>query len=181
MHAIPNHMLFLALICGSLLGCATYNSPNNSAYYKADVPGGIATRKDAVEIPIRKNVSLWVVTVCYPRDEREPRGHPKGYQDCHIVIWRFGPPSTALAFKSSQFVVQDSKKPELRYETKVYESKHATASPLRAGMAPGKGIIVRLKYEMPPKQFRLHIPALLIDGKPHEVPEIVFTYTGNIE
>jgi hypothetical protein len=132
-------------------------------------------------MPIRENVSIWVSTVCYPRYETENGGHPKGYQPCHIVIYRFGPPAAVLQFESSQFVVQDFNKPEIRYDANVSESAHVTASPLRPGMNPGEGLFVDLVYEMPPKQFRLHMPALLIDGKPHEVPEIVFTHIENTE
>lgn len=166
----------LALICSLIFSCAPYDWP----YYKPEVAGGILTRKDAVEIPIRENVSIWVATVCYPRYETEYDGHPKGYQPCHIVIYRFGPPSTALQFESSQVVVQDFNKPEIRYDARVSET-HASASPLRPGMDPGEGLFVELIYEMPPKQFRLYMPALMIDGEPHEVPEIVFAHTENTE
>lgn len=177
MHAKPDHKLFLALIFCLLLGCTPCDWP----YYKPEATSGVATRKDAIEIPIQENVSIWVATVCYPRYEMETDGHPKGYQPCHIVIYRFGPSSTTLQFESSQFVVQDLNKPEIRYDAKVSESTHVTASPLRPGMDPGQGLFIDLKYEMPPKQFRLVMPALMIDGKPHEVPEIVFTHTENTE
>jgi hypothetical protein len=177
MHATIFHKLILALISCLLLGCTAYDWP----YYKPEVTGGIATRKDAVEIPIQENVSIWVATVCYPRYETETDKHPKGYQPCHIVIYRFGPPSTILHFEGSQFVVQDFNKPEIRYDAKVSESAHVSASPLRPGMDPGEGVFVDLKYEMPPKQFRLLMPALMIDGKPHKVLEILFTHTENTE
>ena len=85
--AMPYFRLVLTLICSLLHVCVPYDWP----YYKPEVAGGILTRKDAVELPISENVSIWVATVCYPRYKTEQGGHPKGYQPCHIVIYRFGP------------------------------------------------------------------------------------------
>ena len=172
-----SQLLFAAIVFGLLVAC----SPVDWPYYKPEVPGGIRTDKDAVEIRIRENISIWTRVVCYPRYKTVTDGHPKGFQHCHIVIYLFGPPSTALELENLQVVVQDISNAEIRYDAEVSDSTSVTMSPLRPGMGPGKGLYVKLKYKLPPKQFLLQIPDLKIEGKPHKIPEIIFTYTENIE
>lgn len=98
-----------------------------------------------------------------------------------LLIYSFGPPSTVLGLERSQVVVRDAGNTEIRYDTEVSDSTSITMSPLRPGMGPGKGLYVKLNYKLPPKQFLMHLPDLIIEGKPHKIPEIIFTHTENTE
>ena len=174
---MTKHILSLILISTFFFGCTRTDWP----YYKADVSGGLVSNKNRVEIPIHENISISVSTVCYPRDKKNYGTYSKGYQHCHIVIYPFGPPAMALEFDSFQFVAQDVNKSKILFSTEAYELSRVSASSPRSGIVSRNAIMVKLKYDMPPKQFLLHIPALLVDGKVYSVPEVIFTHTENIE
>ena len=143
------------------------------------MPGGIVT-KNRVEIPIQKDVSIVVQTVCYPKYIKETKEHPIGYQPCHLVIWWFAPDSKSFEFINYLFMAQDINNLNVRYDIESSEYKIFQVSPLRPGM-PGKGIIVELNYKMPPQKFKLKIPDVIIDEKAFVIPEVLFTHTKNIE
>jgi hypothetical protein len=184
MGAIPYHKLFLALICGLLFGCSTYNWP----YYKLHAASAKVIDRSAfqytVEISILQDVILQVRSACYPKSE----DHFRGYRPCDIWIYIFGPASTNLEFVSSNFVVEDINQPEAKYEAKVsvFDSEDfdiKQTNELRPGIIRRKWLKIDLEYEHdnPTKKFKLHSPALMIDGESYDVPSITGIYTKNIE
>ena len=160
-----SRIVWAFLFCSSLTSCMLVDWP----YYEPYVLGGKVINRGgplyrkSVEVLILSDVKINAMTLCGPRKS-------DGYQGCHILIERFYP----AKFAKQEFVVRDRDNPEVRYDAKTWET---------SGFSPGGKITltINLNYEMPPKQFILQLPPLIIDGKPHKIPEILFTYKENTE
>ena len=95
-------------------------------------------------------------------------------RNCSIRIYLEGKFSMQLRFSSrTQTLIEDIsqlKKP-LRIDATVKVRNSAKAA----------SVYIEFEDEVRPIKFRLHIPDVIIDGKPHKVPVITGDYVENIE
>lgn len=171
-------------ICSVFLGCSACNWP----YYKLYAPRAKVIDRSAfqytIEMTILENIILRVRAACYPKSE----DHFWGYHPCDIWINLYSPASTDLGFASLKFVVEDDRKQTSKYDAEICvfdpeEFNINQTNKLRPGIIRRKWLKIDLEYEHndPPKNFRLHIPALMVNGESYHIPVITGTYTKNIE